>query len=71
MMMKRYKMEKELGIGNEVGYPKNMDVVKRNPNLAAMNRKFRVVHGVSSLASLISFSSLAMHSWYLSSKLNF
>ncbi|CAN6226617.1 unnamed protein product [Urochloa humidicola] len=70
MMMKRYKIEKDLGIGSEVGYSKNKDMAKRNPALAAMNRKFGMIHVLSSLASLMSFGSLAMHSWYLSSKLD-
>ncbi|RCV39507.1 hypothetical protein SETIT_8G229800v2 [Setaria italica] len=70
MMMKRYKLEKDLGMGSEVGHSKNKELAKRSPALVAMNRKFRMIHVVSSLASLMSFGSLAMHSWYLSSKLN-
>ncbi|PUZ45776.1 hypothetical protein GQ55_8G251700 [Panicum hallii var. hallii] len=70
MMMKRHKMEKDLGIGTEVGYSKNAETAKRSPALAAMNRKFGMIHGLSSLANIMSFGSLAMHSWYLSSKLD-
>ncbi|CAN6226615.1 unnamed protein product [Urochloa humidicola] len=70
MMMKRHKMEKDLGIGTEVGYSKNAETAKRSPALAAMNRKFGMIHGLSSLANILSFGSLAMHSWYLSSKLD-
>ncbi|CAL4986034.1 unnamed protein product [Urochloa decumbens] len=70
MMMKRHKMEKDLGIGTEVGYSKNAETARRSPALAAMNRKFGMIHGLSSLANILSFGSLAMHSWYLSSKLD-
>ncbi|XP_034606947.1 uncharacterized protein [Setaria viridis] len=70
MTKKRYKLEKDLGIGSEVGNSKNKEMAKRSPALAAMNQKFRMIHVVSSLASLMSFGSLAMHSWYLSSKLD-
>jgi hypothetical protein len=34
-----------------------------------MNKKFGMIHGLSSLANIMSFGSLAMHSWYLASKL--
>ena len=60
----------DLGIGTEVGYSKNAETAKRSPALAAMNRKFGMIHGLSSLANILSFGSLAMHSWYLSSKLD-
>ena len=70
MMMKRHKMENDLGIGTEVGHSKNAETAKRSPALAAMNRKFGMIHGLSSLADILSFGSLAMHSWYLSSKLD-
>ena len=70
MMMKRHKMEKDLGIGTEVGYSKNAETAKRSPTLAAMNRKFGMIHGLSSLANIMAFGSLAIHSWYLSSKLD-
>ncbi|WVZ49773.1 hypothetical protein U9M48_001102, partial [Paspalum notatum var. saurae] len=70
MMMKRHKMEKDLGIGTEVGYSKNAETAKKSPALAAMNRKFGMIHGLSSLANIMAFGSLAMRSWYLSSKLD-
>jgi hypothetical protein len=40
-MMMKYKLEKDLGIGAEVGYSKSTELAKTNPPLAAMNRKFR------------------------------
>ncbi|KAJ1276767.1 hypothetical protein BS78_05G240200 [Paspalum vaginatum] len=70
MMTKRYKMEKDLGIGTEVGYSRNSEMAKKSPALAAMNREFRMIHGLSTLASIMAFGSLAIHSWYLSSKLD-
>ncbi|PUZ45775.1 hypothetical protein GQ55_8G251600 [Panicum hallii var. hallii] len=54
MMMKRHKMEKDLiGIGTEVVYSKNSETTKRD-------RKFGMIHGLSSLANIMSFGSLAM-----------
>uniref|UniRef100_M8B7V4 TMEM205-like domain-containing protein n=1 Tax=Aegilops tauschii TaxID=37682 RepID=M8B7V4_AEGTA len=69
MMKKRHKIERELSIGDEVGWSKNVKTAKSNPTLAAMNKKFGMIHGLSSLANILSFGSLAMHSWYLASKL--
>ncbi|XP_047087391.1 transmembrane protein 205-like [Lolium rigidum] len=69
MMMKRHKIEKDLGIGSEVGGSRNSDVAKTSPALAAMNKKFGMIHGLSSLANIMAFGSLAMHSWHLASKL--
>ncbi|KAK1292651.1 hypothetical protein QJS10_CPB17g01140 [Acorus calamus] len=70
MMMKRHKVEREENIGEEVGWSKNREVAKVSPKLAAMNKKFGMIHGLSSLANLMSFGSLAMHSWYLAGKIN-
>ncbi|CAO2150114.1 unnamed protein product [Urochloa humidicola] len=68
IMIKRHKMEKDLRIRTEVGYSKNTETAKRSPDLAAMmNHKFGMIHGLSSLTNI---GSLAMHSWYLSSKLD-
>nr|BBD82320.1 unknown protein [Oryza sativa Indica Group]BBF89978.1 putative transmembrane protein 205 [Oryza rufipogon] len=69
MMMRRHKIEKDLGIGSEVGFSKNAEVARTSPTLAAMNKKFGMIHGLSSLANIMAFGSLAMHSWYLASKL--
>uniref|UniRef100_A0A2P2KWZ7 TMEM205-like domain-containing protein n=1 Tax=Rhizophora mucronata TaxID=61149 RepID=A0A2P2KWZ7_RHIMU len=70
MMKQRHKVEKEHAIGEEIGWSKNREVAKANPKLAAMNKKFGMIHGLSSLANIMSFGSLAMHSWYLAGKLN-
>ncbi|KAL2934808.1 hypothetical protein RDABS01_017927 [Bienertia sinuspersici] len=70
MMKQRHKVERENNIGEEVGWTKNKEVAKTNPQLAAMNKKFGMIHGLSSLANLLSFGCLAMHSWYLAGKLN-
>ncbi|KAL6654285.1 hypothetical protein ACP70R_007750 [Stipagrostis hirtigluma subsp. patula] len=70
IMMKRHKIEKDLGIGSEIGYSRNPEFAKTNPALAAMNRKFGRIHSLSSLANILAFGSLAMHSWYLASKLD-
>lgn len=70
MMKQRHKVEREENIGDEVGWTKNREVAKSNPKLAAMNKKFGMIHGLSSLANIMSFGSLAMHSWYLAGKIN-
>lgn len=70
MMKQRHKVERESNIGEEVGWTKNVEVAKKNPTLASMNKKFGVIHGLSSLANIISFGSLAMHSWYLAGKID-
>lgn len=70
MMKKRHKVEREENIGEEVGWSKNVEAAKVNPKLAAMNKKFGMIHGLSSLANIMSFGSLAMHSWYLAGKLH-
>lgn len=70
MMKQRHKVEKEQNIGDEIGWSKNQEAAKSNPKLAAMNKKFGMIHGLSSLANIMSFGSLAMHSWYLAGKLN-
>lgn len=71
MMKQRHKIERESNIGDEVGWTKNQEVAKVNPKLAAMNKKFGMIHGLSSLANIVSFGCLAMHSWYLAGKINF
>eukprot|EP01018_Ginkgo_biloba_P027430 Gb_23856 [translate_table: standard] len=69
MMRLRHKVERDENIGDEVGMSKNREVAKRNPKLAEVNKKFGMLHGLSSLANLLSFGSLTMHSWYLASQL--
>ncbi|CAL5016053.1 unnamed protein product [Urochloa decumbens] len=66
----RLRRASELAVRSAVGYSKNKEMAKWRPALAAMNWKFGMIHVLSSLASFMSFGSLAMHSWYLSSKLN-
>ncbi|PRQ20570.1 hypothetical protein RchiOBHm_Chr7g0229621 [Rosa chinensis] len=40
------------------------------PKLAAMNKKFGMIHGLLSLANIMAFGSLAMHSRYFAGKIN-
>ncbi|CAK9135463.1 unnamed protein product [Ilex paraguariensis] len=70
LMKQRHKVEKEVNIGEEVGGTKNQEVAKASPKLASMNKKFGMIHGLSSLANIMSFGSLAMHSWYLAGKID-
>uniref|UniRef100_A0A7N0ZW43 TMEM205-like domain-containing protein n=1 Tax=Kalanchoe fedtschenkoi TaxID=63787 RepID=A0A7N0ZW43_KALFE len=70
MMKQRHKVERENKIGEEVGRSKNLEVAKKDPKLAAMNKKFGMIHGLSSLSNIIAFGSLAMHSWYFAGKID-
>ncbi|XP_028781941.1 transmembrane protein 205 [Neltuma alba] len=70
LMRQRHKVERENNIGEEIGWSKNVEVAKKNPKLAAMNKKFGMIHGLSSLANIMSFGGLAMHSWYLAGKMD-
>jgi len=70
MMKQRHRVERENSIGEEVGWSKNVEVAKSNPKLKAMNKKFGMIHGLSSLANIMSFGSLAVHSWYLAGKID-
>ncbi|XP_059625602.1 uncharacterized protein LOC132268783 [Cornus florida] len=70
MMKERHKIEREENIGEEVGWSKNREAAKVNPKLAAMNKKFGMIHGLSSLANIMSFGCLALHSWYLAGKID-
>ncbi|KAG6525702.1 transmembrane protein 205-like isoform X1 [Zingiber officinale] len=70
MMKQRHKIERDLSIGEEVGWSKNVQVAKTNPQLAAMNRKFGMIHGLSSLANIMAFGSLAIHSWHLAGNIH-
>ena len=54
-MRERHRIEREESIGDEVGLTKNKEVAKRNPKLAKINKKFGMIHGLSSLANLLSF----------------
>lgn len=63
-------MGREINIGDEVGGSKNVEVAKVNPKLVTMNKKFGMIHGLSSLANMLSFGGLAMHSWYLAGKIH-
>ncbi|XP_028771074.1 transmembrane protein 205-like [Neltuma alba] len=70
MMRQRHKVERENNIGDEVGDSKNEEVAKANPRLAAMNRKFGMIHGLSSLSNIMTFGGLAFHSCYLAAKID-
>lgn len=69
IMKQRHKIEKDSGIGSEVGRSKNLEVAKSNPELAKINKTFGMVHGFSSLANIFCFGGLAFHSWYIASRM--
>ncbi|KAG6531830.1 hypothetical protein ZIOFF_005657 [Zingiber officinale] len=71
MMKKRHNIERDLNISDEVGASKNTEAAKINARLKSMNKKFGMIHGLSSLANIMAFGSLAIHSLYLAGKLHF
>ncbi|KAK1408925.1 hypothetical protein QVD17_41087 [Tagetes erecta] len=46
------------------------EVAKRNQKRVAINKKFGMFHGVAALATIMTFGSLGMHSWYLATKID-
>ena len=68
-MKERHRIEKEEGIGTEVGRSMNLEAAKKNPELAKINKTFGMVHGFSSLANIFCFGGLAFHSWYIASRM--
>jgi len=69
VMRERHRVEKEAGIGGEVGLSRNREVAKTNPQLRALNKTFGVYHGLSSLANLAGLVGLAAHLYYLAARL--
>ncbi|CAI5494796.1 unnamed protein product [Closterium sp. Naga37s-1] len=61
--------EKDAGIGQEVGLSRNREVARTNKELAAVNRRFGMWHGMSSLSNLVALCSLGAHAWFLSQQL--
>ncbi|KAK4282552.1 hypothetical protein QN277_013913 [Acacia crassicarpa] len=70
MMRQRHKVERENSIGDEVGGSKSEEVAKKNPRLAGMNKKFGMIHGLSSLSNIMTFGGLAFHCCYLAAKID-
>ena len=68
-MRERHKVEREAGIGNEIGLSLNRQVAKQNPSLAALNKRFGIWHGLSSLANLLALCSLGAHGWFLATSM--
>ena len=69
-MKNRHKIEKEIGIGSEIGGEKNREAAKTNEVLRKANKNFGALHGLSSLANLASLGGVGVHLWYLSQKIN-
>lgn len=68
-MKARHKVEKELGIGSEIGGKRNWDLARANPELKKANKYFGILHGLSSLANLASLGGIGAHIWYVSQKI--
>ncbi|CAI7919655.1 unnamed protein product [Closterium sp. NIES-53] len=68
-MRERHRIEKEAGIGQEVGLSRNREVARTNKELAAVNRRFGMWHGMSSLSNLAALCSLGANAWFLAQQL--
>lgn len=53
-----------------MGQSRNNEVGKTNSALALMNKKFRMIHRLLSLANVMPFGRVTMHSLYLTSKID-
>ncbi|CAI5489021.1 unnamed protein product, partial [Closterium sp. Naga37s-1] len=69
IMRERHRIEKEAGIGQEVGLSRNREVARTNKELAAVNRRFGMWHGMSSLSNLAALCSLGANAWFLAQQL--
>ncbi|CAI5950651.1 unnamed protein product [Closterium sp. NIES-65] len=69
IMRERHRVEKEAGIGQEVGLSRNREVARTNKELAAVNRRFGMWHGMSSLSNLVALCSLGANAWFLAQQL--
>ncbi|CAI5521938.1 unnamed protein product [Closterium sp. Naga37s-1] len=69
IMRERHRIEKEAGIGQEVGLSRNREVARTNKELAAVNRRFGMWHGMSSLSNLVALCSLGANAWFLAQQL--
>ncbi|CAI5982528.1 unnamed protein product [Closterium sp. NIES-65] len=69
IMRERHSIEKEAGIGQEVGLSRNREVARTNKELAAVNRRFGMWHGMSSLSNLVALCSLGANAWFLAQQL--
>jgi len=67
VMRQRHKIEKDLWIGAKVGWWKNVEVAKTNPDLAQINKTFGMVHAFAAGTNVFSIGGLAFHSWYIAS----
>ncbi|MBA0881796.1 hypothetical protein Goshw_004515 [Gossypium schwendimanii] len=45
----------------KIGWSKNQEIAKTNPKLAAMNKKFGMIHGLSSLARIFRLICLLLY----------
>ncbi|TYG98655.1 hypothetical protein ES288_A10G134600v1, partial [Gossypium darwinii] len=45
----------------EIGWSKNQEVAKTNPKLVAMNKKFGMIHGLSSIARIFKLICLLLY----------
>lgn len=69
-MEARSKVEQRDAVGDE--HPAKSvapETTKASPDLAELNKRFGVLHGLSSIANLVALSGLSVHLWYLASRL--
>ena len=64
-MYKRHKLEKAAD-----GDRASQDAVKGRPDYKSISKKFGMLHGLSSLANLITVAAAHVHLWSLASTMN-
>lgn len=64
LWMERFALEKERGLGNEIGPIKDKDLLA-SKTYKDFTHQFAKYHGMSSLATVFSFIGGLVHLWYL------
>jgi hypothetical protein len=70
-MQARHKVESKEGaeVEQQPGAVGSLESTKASPDLADLNKRFGVLHGLSSISNLVALSGLSVHLWYLASRL--
>ena len=73
-MFKRHLIEKKIGTGHEVGAlrptdPKIIEEYNKNEELKQINKKFGMLHGLSTTMNLIALCLGVAHIWWLAGQI--
>ena len=64
-MYERHKLEKTVEKDKA-----SQDALKRRPEFKSLSKRFGILHGLSSLANLITVGAAHVHLWYLAAIMN-